>query len=101
MFSERGAIRFDESDSAVVFFNRCQSCGRLWKKVRWRDGSIHTDCDGIWRGAFISFAARTRLGVALRGILRASTMRSQRSNANAICVIAEAETQNRSGSAKS
>src|ERR1700719_1479734 len=101
MFSERGAIRFDESDPAVVFFNRCQSCGRLWKKIRWRDGSIHAHSDGIWCGAFVSFEACTGLGLAVRGILRASTIRSQRSNANAFFVIAEAETQNGSGAAKS
>jgi hypothetical protein len=37
----------DESDSALVFFYSSESRGGLRQEVRWRDGSLRPDSDGI------------------------------------------------------
>ena len=52
--SKRGTIWFDQLNPAFVCFDRGELGGRLWPKIRRRDGPFHPDLDGFRSTAFLS-----------------------------------------------
>src|SRR5258708_17645157 len=60
--SRRGTIWFDQPNPAFVCFDRGEPGGRLWPKIRRRDGPFHPDLDGFRSRAFLSSVTSGRPG---------------------------------------